>query len=193
MAGNIKGIIVEIGGDTSGLQKALSKVNSATSSLSKELRGVNSLLKLDPSGTELVAQKQTILKKSIEETSEKLKLLKETQQRADEAIANGTKVSDENYRSLQREIVNTENKLKQLKVEASNWTSVSKTLNNISSKMKSVGSAVTSAGKKFLGLTATIGAGIGYGVNYNAQLQKYETALKTLTGSAKEAEKIRIK
>ena len=190
MAGNIKGIIVEIGGDTSGLHKALSKVNSATSSLSKELRGVNSLLKLDPSGTELVAQKQTILKKSIEETSEKLKLLKETQQRADEAIANGTKVSDENYRSLQREIVNTENKLKQLKVEASNWTSVSKTLNNISSKMKSVGSAVTSAGKKFLGLTATIGAGIGYGVNYNAQLQKYETALKTLTGSAKEAEKI---
>lgn len=48
MAGSIKGIIVEIGGDTSGLQKAISKVNSATSSLTKELRGVNSLLKLDP-------------------------------------------------------------------------------------------------------------------------------------------------
>lgn len=48
MAGTIKGIIVEIGGDTSGLQKALKNVNSATSSLSKELKGVNSLLKLDP-------------------------------------------------------------------------------------------------------------------------------------------------
>ena len=51
MAGSIKGIIVEIGGDTSGLQKALKNVNSATSSLTKELRGVNSLLKLDPTST----------------------------------------------------------------------------------------------------------------------------------------------
>ena len=79
MAGTIKGIIVEIGGDTSGLQKALKNVNSATSSLTKELRGVNSLLKLDPTDTELVAQKQTILAQNIEETSEKLKILKETQ------------------------------------------------------------------------------------------------------------------
>ena len=57
---SIKGIIVEIGGDTSGLQKALGKVNSSTASLSKELKGVNSLLKLDPKNTELVSQKQQI-------------------------------------------------------------------------------------------------------------------------------------
>ena len=61
MAGTIKGIIVEIGGDTSKLQNALKKVNTATSSLSKELRGINSLLKLDPSNTELLAQKQEVL------------------------------------------------------------------------------------------------------------------------------------
>ena len=61
MASNIKGIIVEIGGDTSGLQKSLSKVNSVTSSLSKELRGINSLLKLDPKHTELLTQKQKVL------------------------------------------------------------------------------------------------------------------------------------
>ena len=53
MAGSIKGILVEIGGDTSGLQKALKKVNSETSGLSKELKGINSLLKLDPKNTEL--------------------------------------------------------------------------------------------------------------------------------------------
>jgi phage-related minor tail protein len=57
MAGSIKGILVEIGGDTSGLQKALKKVNSETSGLSKELKGINSLLKLDPKNTELLAQK----------------------------------------------------------------------------------------------------------------------------------------
>ena len=100
MAGTIKGIIVEIGGDTSKLQKALKSVNSATSSLSKELRGVNSLLKLDPSNTELVAQKQTILAKNIQETSEKLDLLKNTQKQAEEAMANGTEISEENYRNL---------------------------------------------------------------------------------------------
>ena len=148
MAGNIKGIIVEIGGDTSGLQKALSKVNSATSSLSKELRGVNSLLKLDTSGTELASQKQEILKKSIEETSEKLKILKETQQRADDAIASGTKISDENYRNLQREIINTESKLKDLQVQASKWTTAGKAIEDVGTKIENVGSKVDSLGNK---------------------------------------------
>ncbi len=81
MAGSIKGIIVEIGGDTSGLQKALSKVNSATSSLSKELRGINSLLKLDPKNTELVTQKQQVLSETIKDTENKLKLLHSTYDR----------------------------------------------------------------------------------------------------------------
>ena len=79
MVGSVKGLVIEIGGDTSGLQKALSKVNSSTASLSKELRGINSLLKLDPSNTDILSQKQKILKNNIEETSNKLKQLKEFQ------------------------------------------------------------------------------------------------------------------
>ncbi len=75
----IKGIIVEIGGDTSGLQKALSKVDSATANLSKELKNVNSLLKLDPKNTELLSQKQTVLTEKIESTEEALKTLKNVQ------------------------------------------------------------------------------------------------------------------
>lgn len=187
MAGSIKGIIVEIGGDTSGLQKALKSVNTATSSLSKELKGINSLLKFDPKNTELLAQKQTVLTQNIQQTTNKLNQLKEAQRLADETIKNGGEVSQENYRYLQREIINTENKLKQLKVEASNWTAVGKSLENISSKMKKVGDVVSNLGTKFLGLTATIGAGVTYGVKYNAQLEKYETALTTLTGSAEKA------
>lgn len=149
MAGSVKGLVIEIGGDTSGLQKALSKVNSSTASLSKELRGVNSLLKLDPSNTEMLSQKQTILKNNIEETSAKLEKLKETQKIADDEIANGTKVSDENYRSLQREIVNTENKLKALKLEASNWIQAGRSIeefgkkvSNISSKIDKIGTTI---------------------------------------------------
>lgn len=148
MAGTIKGIIVEIGGDTSGLQKALKNVNSATSSLTKELKGVNSLLKLDPTNTELVTQKQKILAQNIEETSEKLKLLKETQQKADDAIANGTKISDENYRNLQREIINTENKLKDLQAQASKWTTAGKTIEEYGNKIQKLGSKIDNVGNK---------------------------------------------
>lgn len=114
MSGTIKGLLLEIGGDTSGLQKALNKVNSTSSSLSKELKGINSLLKLDPKDTELVAQKQTVLTKNIKETEDKLKLLKEAQENADKTIQNGGIISQENYRNLQREIVITENKLSNL-------------------------------------------------------------------------------
>lgn len=190
MAGSIKGIIVEIGGDTSGLQKALKQVNSATSNLSKELNSINKMLKFDPKNTELLAQKQAVLSQNIQETTNKLNQLKQAQKLADDTIKNGGTISQENYRALQREIIKTENQLKQLKVEASNWTAVSKSLDNISKKMKTVGDAVSELGTKFLGLTATIGAGITYGIKYNAQLEKYEKALTTLTGSAEEAQKI---
>ena len=160
---NIKGIIVEIGGDTSGLQKALSKVNSSTASLSKELKGVNSLLKLDPKNTELVSQKQQILKESIEQTSKKLEELKKAQEMADDTIANGGKISQENYRNLQREIINTQNKLNNLKVEASNWTKAGRSIEefgnkvtNISNKIDKIGTTLTTRlTLPIVGLTTT--------------------------------------
>lgn len=148
MAGSIKGIIVEIGGDTSGLQKALSKVNSATSSLSKELRGVNSLLKLDPTNTELLTQKQELLNDEIALTSQKLEELKKHQE---EVKNSGTTLTDEqekNYRALQREIISTENKLKNLKLEASNWTTAGKAIEEVGTKIDNVGSKIDSLGNK---------------------------------------------
>lgn len=179
MAGTIKGIIVEIGGDTSGLQKALKNVNSATSSLSKELRGVNSLLKLDPSNTELVAQKQTILAKNIQETSEKLELLKSTQKQAEEAMANGTEISEENYRNLRREIINTENKLKELQLEASDWTKVGRELEefgnkvtNISSKIDNLGSTLTTT--LTLPVLAIGTAAVTTGNSFEAQMSRVQ-------------------
>ena len=150
MAGSVKGIIVEIGGDTSGLQKALSKVNSATSSLSKELKGINSLLKLDPKNTELLSQKQTVLNNSIKTTEDKLKQLKDIKEKADQAMASGTQINEENYRALQREIINTQNKLSDLKNESSNWTKAGdqlikwgENLDKISSKLDNLGNKLT--------------------------------------------------
>ena len=108
------------------------------------------MLKLDPTNTELVTQKQKVLAQNIEETSEKLKLLKETQQKADDAIANGTKISDENYRNLQREIINTENKLKDLQVQASKWTEAGKAAEEWGNKIQSLGNKIDSVGNKLI-------------------------------------------
>ena len=179
MAGNIKGIIVEIGGDTSGLQKALKNVNSATSSLSKELRGVNSLLKLDPSNTELVAQKQTLLSKNIEETSEKLKLLKDIQKQADDAIANGTEISEENYRALQREIANTENKLKTLQSQSSKWSTAGKAIEEFGNKITNVSDKVDKLGNTLTtSLTVPIvglgTAAVATGNSFEAQMSRVQ-------------------
>lgn len=187
MAGTVKGIIVEIGGDTSGLQKALSKVNSTTSSLSKELRGVNSLLKLDPSNTEMLSQKQTVLKKNIEETSEKLEILKEAQKQADEQIANGTKISEENYRSLQREIASTQEKLNLMKAESSNWTQAGKSIEefgnkitNISSKVDNLGNTLTT--KLTVPIAAIATAAVTTGNNFEAQMSR----VQAIAGATKE-------
>ncbi len=174
MAGSIKGIIVEIGGDTSGLQKALSKVNSATSSLSKELRGINSLLKLDPKNTELVTQKQQVLSETIKDTENKLKLLHSTYDRAVEAEANGSKISEENWRNIQREIINTENKLKTLKLEASNWTKAGKSIEEYGDKITKVSTRVENLGNKLTKvLTTSI---VGTGVATVKSAMDFETA-----------------
>lgn len=186
MSGSIKGIIVEIGGDTSGLQKALSKVNSATSSLSKELRGINSLLKLDPKNTELLAQKQTVLKENIAQTTKKVEELKKAQQMF---IESGGNLNSAEYRNLQREIISTENRLKELNLEASKWTQMSHNLENLGFKMKSFGDTVTNVGKKVSVLSAAVGSLFVAGTKYNADIERYTTAFKTFLGSAEDAEK----
>lgn len=186
MAGSIKGIIVEIGGDTSGLQKALKSVNSATASLSKELRGINSLLKLDPKNTELLAQKQTVLKESISQTTKGLEQLKKAQQMY---VESGGELNSAEYRKLQREIIYTEQRLKDLNNEASKWTQMSQTLGNLGSKMKSFGDAISDVGSKVSILSAAVGSLFAAGVNVNMEMEKNIKIFELFTGSTEEAQK----
>ena len=88
MAGSIKGITVEIGGDTTGLSKALGGINKEISSTQKQLKEVERLLKLDPKNTELLAQKQRLLGEAITETSTKLDALKQAEEKAQEQFKN---------------------------------------------------------------------------------------------------------
>lgn len=115
MAGKqIKGLTVEIGGDTSSLGKALESITKKGKSLSSELGSINKLLKLDPSNTELLAQKQKILADAISNTEEKLGVLREAEKQAQAQFERG-EISAEQYRALQREVIATEAKLKQYK------------------------------------------------------------------------------
>ncbi|MCM1217219.1 MAG: phage tail protein [Lachnospiraceae bacterium] len=112
MSKGLREIDVIIDGKTEPLNKALSKINAETKGLQKELKGVETLLKFDPKNTDLLAQKQTILSQSIEQTENKLKTLTQAQKQMAEA---GKDVNDEGYRDLQREIAATTNRLEELR------------------------------------------------------------------------------
>ena len=112
MAEKIRGITIELGGDASGLNKALEGVNSKVKDTADQLKDVNRLLKLDPKNTELLAQKQKLLANQIENTNKKLNTLKDVQKDMDK---NGVDKNSEQYMALQREIISTETDLKNLK------------------------------------------------------------------------------
>lgn len=149
MAGSrVKGIIVEIGGDTSGLQKALTKINSTTAKLNKELKAIDKSLKFDPKNTELLEQKQKLLNDEIEITSKKLEELKKHQQDVQNSGKTLTKEQQENYRALQREIVNTQRKLSDLKNENSGWNKAGSYLTKLGNELDTISSKVDSLGNK---------------------------------------------
>ncbi|QIW19058.1 DUF2207 domain-containing protein [Bacillus thuringiensis] len=114
MAGRIKGITIEIGGETTGLQNALKDVNKRSNDLAKELKDVERLLKFDPGNVEALAQKQQLLTKQIENTTQKLDKLKAAEQQVQAQFQNG-KISEEQYRAFRREIEFTEGSLNGLK------------------------------------------------------------------------------
>lgn len=154
----LKGITIEIGGDTTKLGKALEGVETQSKNLQSELKGVNSLLKLDPKNVELLSQKQELLTKAIEETKEKQNLLNQTLKQIDSGeITAGA----EEYRDLQREIVSTEQKLKSLNDQMKDFGSVTKQqLTQIGNDIKDVGSKIEDAGKKVGAISTVAAAGL---------------------------------
>lgn len=117
MADRIKGITVEIGGDTTGLSKALSGVNKEINGTQRQLKDVERLLKMDPGNTELLRQKYELLNKSVEDTESKLDSLKEAEKQVQQQFNRG-EATEEQYNALKREIIATETSLRDLKSEA---------------------------------------------------------------------------
>ena len=159
MASRIKGITVEIGGDTTGLEKALKGVNSAIKTTQSALKGVERLLKLDPTNTELLTQKQKLLKDAIASTSEKLETLKEAQKQAKEQLERG-ELGQDKYDALQREIVETEQELKRLQEQAATTSVTLEKIAAAGDKFEKAGDSITNAGKQISVASAAV-TGLG--------------------------------
>lgn len=111
MAGNIKGIKIEIDGDTQPLQKALKNVNKAATDASQELRQIDKALKFDTGNVTLLTQKQEVLQKQVSNTKEKLETLRQAQSQVEQQFKSGNIGADQ-YRAFQREVETTKNVLK---------------------------------------------------------------------------------
>ena len=185
----IKGITIELDANITPLQKALSNVDKSLKNTQASLKDVNKLLKLDPSNTDLLKQKQELLKQSIDDTKDRLKTLNEAYKQLD---GQGTEEAKKQQELLAREISETEQNLKSLKKEYSDFGSVAKQqLTEVGNQMKEVGGKITDTGKDLsMKLTAPIVALGTVGINYNAQMEQYRTMFTTLTGSAEEADRI---
>ena len=138
-SGRIKGITIEIGGDTKGLQDSLKKVDKELKTTQANLKDINKLLKLDPKNTELLTQKQKALKDAVSGTSDRLQQLKDAQSQ----VGKGTAEWD----ALQREIIETEQALKSAKDELKDFGSVgAQQLKAVGAKVQEVGNKISNFG-----------------------------------------------
>lgn len=165
MADRIKGITIEIDGDTKGLSQALKGVNKDIKTTQTQLRDINKLLKLDPTNATLLKQKMDALGKEISQTKDKLSQLKSVQEEMEAGLKNGT-VTQDQYDAWQREIIETENELKNLEKELKNVPSASDAMltqvggnfEAIGQKVSSVGDKISSVGDKLMVVTGAITA-----------------------------------
>lgn len=144
MANNIKGLTVEISGDTTKLTEALKPVDSAAKKSTSELKEINRGLKFDPGNTTLLAQKQKVLAEAIGTAKQKLELLKEAEKSAQEQFARGD-IGEEQMRALQREVIKAENNLRQLESQVAGLGDSAK---KTGSELERSGDDIADIGKK---------------------------------------------
>ena len=187
MASRIKGITVEIGGDTTGLDKALKSVNSSIKTTQSGLKDVSKLLKLDPTNTELLTQKQKLLKDAIGSTKEKLDALKLAQEQAKAQLESGD-LGQDKYDALQREIIETEQELKRLQEQAIESNAALAKIEEVGDKLQTAGDKISGAGQKLLPVTAAV-AGLGTAaVKTTADFDTSMSQVQATMGITKDAE-----
>lgn len=174
MAGTIKGMTIEIGGNTAPLEQALKDTKKEINSTQKELREVNKLLKLDPNNVTLLKQKQELLTDAIGKTTTKLDALKQAQQQLNEKMQNGGEVNQKEYRELERQIAMTESSLSKLKSEAK---ATGDQMSKSSIDMEKMANAAKKVGEVAMNATKAL-------VNFTVQGVKVAAAAATSAAAA---------
>jgi phage-related minor tail protein len=183
LAETIKGINVVIGSDTTGLSAALSDVNKKSRDIQSELKQVEKLLKLDPTNTELIAQKQKLLGDAVANTSEKLNRLREAQKQVEEQFARG-EISEGQYRAFQREVAKTEQELRSLEGRlddtGKSFQDAGNDAESAASKIKRAGDGLKGVGEKMaLGITAPIVGIAALATEGTEEFRKFTARLST--------------
>jgi len=200
MASNIRGIKIEIGASTTGLQKALEGVNKKSRDLQKELRQVEKLLNMDPGNTELLAQKQELLAEAVENSAEKLQTLKDAQAQVDAQFARG-EISNEQYRAFGREVAKAEQELNNFERQLEETGGAAKNtgidIDKMNESLKNTGDKVKGAGEKFApasaaaaGLLAGLVANTEATREYREDIAKLETAFEQNNFTAEQGKQI---
>lgn len=164
MAGKIRGITIEIGGDTSGLVSSLKAADKTIKSTKNQLKDVEKLLKLDPTNTELLRQKHKLLGDAVAQTSDKLEKLKEAQKDMD---AQGVDKNSAQYMALQREIISTTQYLQDLEQQAARSNVTLAKIGAVADKISSGAKKVSNATRGMSTAASGALAGIA-GMAYNA-------------------------
>lgn len=151
----LSGITLQIGGDTSQLSQALKVPNQEANELQQKLKAINTALKLDPTNTDLLAQKQELLGDAIEKNEERMKLLKKAQE---QFISSGGDLNSREYIELEKQIAVVENQIKKAKDQQ---TIFKENIVALGVNLDKIGTKAESFGKKLLpasGAMAALGA-----------------------------------
>lgn len=178
---NIKGITIDIGGNTSKLEDALKNVNKVVYSTNSELKQLNQALRLDPKNTELLSQKQDVLKNNIKATTDRLNALKEAQKQMG-SYSSLTEEQKEKYRALSVEITKGESALKKMNSELKHTSSID--FSKVKDGLSKVGDVALNVSKKLATVTAGISGAlagvVGAGVKSYADLEQNLGGVETL-------------
>jgi phage-related minor tail protein len=176
----IRGITIEINGDASKFNKELNSVNDDLKSTQNALKDVNKLLRFDPGNADLLAQKQRLLNKELKESKDKLEI--ERKALAEIAAHDTTGAQQDQQDALQRDIIETENKVKSLEKQMKSFGSVgAQQVAALGEKLKEVGAKITDVGKEMTAkltvpITAAFGVATAAASDYEENLNKIDVA-----------------
>lgn len=182
MAEVVKGINIVLGADTTALSAALSDVNKRSKDIQSELRQVDKLLKLDPTNTELLTQKQKLLGDALDNTGEKLNRLRDAQKQVDEQFRKG-EISEGQYRAFQREVAKTEQELRSLQSgldkTGDSLKRAGRDADAASEKFKKIGDGIKNAGEKMtVGITAPLAGIAAFATKGTEEFRKFTARLE---------------